>query len=76
MTKPDNTAAIVARLRKSEITDVRRAAASKGMTLSAYLRHCAQVVGGHEWAELVARGKYERKGKQEVESDEIRIRNW
>lgn len=52
-------------MRDDEIVDVEAAAARMGLTPSAYLRHCAQVVGGHKWAVLVARGKYPRKGKQE-----------
>lgn len=57
-------------MRDSEIKDVEASAASKGMTLSAYVRHCVEVVGGHKWAALLPRGKYIRKGKQEVKSDE------
>lgn len=68
--KQTDTAAIVAWLRRSEILAVKRDAKRAGMTLSAYLRHCAQVVGGFQWAPLVARGKYERTKKQEVKGDE------
>lgn len=57
-------------MRDDEIADVETAAARHGMTVSAYLRHCAQVVGGFQWAELVARGKYQRKGKQEGNDDQ------
>lgn len=69
MKKQDDTAAVVARLRKSEIKAVKKAAAKADMTLSAYVRHCVQIVGGFQWPPLVARGKYQRKSKQEGNDD-------
>lgn len=68
-TKKRPNRAVPVWMRADEIGDVEAAAASKDMTLSAYLRHCAQVVGGHKWPPLLPRGKYERKGKQEVKGD-------